>query len=52
MLALGFFLGYTVHRYDAPRGAMLVYAVIGTLILAARWAVVRRRERREGVTAR
>jgi hypothetical protein len=48
-LAIGFGLG--LQRHSLPEGALPVYIAIGIAILAARWMVVRHRNRRDAERA-
>ena len=46
-IILGFMIAQAFEKWQVPADAIPVYAVIGVLILAARWAVVARRNRRD-----
>ena len=51
LLVLGYMIGTTSRSWDVPTHLIPVYIVIGGLILAARWAVVRARNRRDAERA-
>jgi hypothetical protein len=46
-IILGFMIARADQTSQVPDDAIPVYAAIGVLILAARWAVVARRNRRD-----
>ena len=46
-IALGWLIGTTAGSYDLSTSLIPAYAAIAVAILAARWAVVSRRERRD-----
>jgi hypothetical protein len=46
-MLVGVVIGRASDRYELTPKALAVYAVIGALILTARWSVVRHRERKD-----
>jgi hypothetical protein len=44
---VGLIIGQGYEKWDAPAGAIPVYAGIGALILVARWAVLTYRNKRD-----